>query len=231
MRTLLASALVLLMPAVVQADGLLYQLPEDGAWASFDLTLTFNPDRDNERTLEGWMKMSSVGTATENGEPCRWIEIKLTFNDGNQDRTLISKVLIPKEQLAEGKSPLEHIVRGWFKQPDDSEPQEINTENLNRTSLPVLLSGPLQDAEKLASAPVKSELGELECEGIRGSTTYRQGDNANTATLEVRKHEKAPFGVVSCRIENKINENNRVTATLTLSGHGTTALSDLPKYN
>lgn len=235
MRTMLLFAAVLLVPTVARADGLLYQLPPDGSWATFDMTLTFNPDTDNERKLKGWSKMSSVGTATENGEPCRWIEINLTFNDDNQDRTIISKALIPEKHLKEGEPAYQHVVRGWFKDPDDPEPRDLKEElQQNPGILAVFLCGPLQDAKKLEPETVESELGKLECHGVRGYTTYMQGDNKNTVTLEVRKHKKAPFGVVSCRIKNEIEQNGQrmgnVRAVLKLSGHGKTALSDLPKY-
>ena len=67
--------LVLLTPAA--ADGLLYRLPEDGAFVRFELEVSSNWKGEGETTHKGTLTMSSVGEAKVDGKPGRWLEIKM----------------------------------------------------------------------------------------------------------------------------------------------------------
>jgi len=61
-----------LVPGIARADGLFYQLPEDGSWARFELQYTFKLDgMEKAGKGKGTMTMASVGKVLDGSEPCR----------------------------------------------------------------------------------------------------------------------------------------------------------------
>src|SRR5262245_8133823 len=126
MRTLLLAGLFgsAVLTQAARADGLIYQLPANGASVRYDTetTGTFNGQ---ERTFKGSVTISSVGEATADGEKCRWIELRMMTKRDDQERVAIAKCLIPEKYLKRGEAPGEHVIRGWTKQ-GDSEPQAFS---------------------------------------------------------------------------------------------------------
>ncbi|MBI3862394.1 MAG: hypothetical protein HY290_10915 [Planctomycetia bacterium] len=61
--------------------------------------------------------ISLVGTATENDQRCRWVEIKSVAFDAknNPVRTHVTKLLIPESEMLKSKDPLKNAVRGWVR--------------------------------------------------------------------------------------------------------------------
>jgi hypothetical protein len=220
-----------LSPGIARADGLLYQLPEDGSWVCFDGKYTFKVDgMEKAGQGTGSITMASVGTAREGSEACRWIEFKVCLKDSGMEHTLIRKLLIPEKYLKKGENPTEHVVRGWAK---------FNEEDVQRAvpvhgRWPAYLAGPLQDEKKLEQQLVESKLGALECVGVTGGIQYKEGDVHMKVTFETRLHEKAPFGVMSCRMQFEMKRDGKflqtVDATLKLTGFGKDAKSALPEH-
>ncbi len=229
MRANIQLAVIVLAPTMAPADGLLYQLPNDGSWVQFKMNAT-SGSKNDQREITGTLKMSSVGTSEENGEKCRWIEIQMTMNVGGQERAIVAKVLIPEKDLKRGKSPFDNRVRGWIRMGADRDPVKIDESNIG--PLPGFLCGPLQDAKKLEPMIVESKLGKLKCEGTTGTVTFKERQNNNTVKYETRLHEKAPFGVVWTSLNVKVERDGEVREEvkmeLTLSEHGMGAKSELP---
>ncbi len=118
---------------------------------------------------------------------------------------------------------------------DDRDVQPLNDiESRLAGPLPAFLCGPLKDAKKLPKAVVESGLGKLECEGVSGYTDFKQGGDDIRISFETRLHEKAPFGVVTTRMELKRdrdrNGQQQETAALTLKlvEVGKSASTELP---
>src|SRR5262245_12546429 len=220
-----------LCPGVARADGLLYQLPEDGSWVRFDIQYTFKVDgMDKAGKGTGTMTMASVGKATEGTEACRWIEFKVQLKDIGPEQILIRKLLIPEKRLKKGENGTEHVVRGWAK---------FNNEDVERAvpvhgRWPAYLAGPLRDEKKLEQQLVESKLGALMCEGVTGWMEYKEGDVHMKVTFETRLHEKAPFGVVSCRMQFEMKRDGKVQqtvdATAKLVDFGKDAKTALPDH-
>jgi hypothetical protein len=117
-------AACLLSPSIALADGLLYQMPKDGAWVKYDMTMDMQAG-DAVRTMTGTIRMAAVGTVKENDKTFRWIEFHMVMkmpgqDDAGEERTSVAKVLIPEEQLKKGGKPMDNWARGWLKQGDDS---------------------------------------------------------------------------------------------------------------
>ncbi len=198
---LIATLLLILPTATGRAEGLLYQLPRDGAWAQYDLDCTAKAG-DVQKTVTGTMRISSVGRATVEEQPCRWIEVELnvgTVVDGKEVKNdRICKLLIPEKWLAAGQSPLDHVVRAWW-QPESGAPVEkLRDPRATDTPLPVILSGPWQDVEPLAKAQIACPFGKLSCIGSAGTLKLPlHGGSAMNCKLESRLNPESPFGVVS----------------------------------
>jgi hypothetical protein len=114
-----------------QADGLIYQLPADGAWIEYDIDQrAFDSKGATESQRTGTIKVSSVGSEVVDREPCRWIEIKRTYKPpimadqkpvqvdkqpDEPDFIELYKVLVPEMQAVRGEKPIGHLVRSWYK--------------------------------------------------------------------------------------------------------------------
>ena len=135
------------------ADGLIYQLPPDGAWVTYTLSqagtnrVSFPPGLAQERQeirgllaqTTGFLTLRSVGTVVIDGEACRWIELKTevdmrgempdaatgVVHNQQSSRRIILKILIPEHCLSAGSDPLAHVRRMYF-QDGSEEPEAID---------------------------------------------------------------------------------------------------------
>src|SRR5262249_45897375 len=159
-----------------------------------------------------------------------WIEFKLHLKDSGMEHTLIRKLLIPEKYLKRGENATEHVVRGWAKYDHEAVARAVPVHG----RWPAYLAGPLQDERKLGKQLVESKLGALMCEGVTGWMQYKEGDVHMKVTFETRLHEKAPFGVVSCRMQFEMKRDGKVLqtvdATLKLTDFGKDAETALPDH-
>jgi hypothetical protein len=207
-------------PSLARADGLLYQLPDDGASAQFELRIS----NDKESPRIETVGMRSVGRTGD----ARWLEFRLP----DEDSMKILKVLIPERVLKEGESPMEHVVRGWRKSGDD---MPVALSRVRDFWLLILLAAPLSDIMKLENEEIDSPLGRLTCDGLIGRAHVSEDDGyEEDLTYQIRRHKDAPFGVVYCRIECQVSREgkklDKVTYELKLTGVGKDAESELREY-
>ena len=129
----------------VLADGLVYRLPDDGAWVRYELsekgyvTITFPldvtapPGLKNAQKMPfkstGYLVLRSVGQHDLEGERCRWIELESrveilgkfpnpatgALQEKKENRHIILKMLIPEKYLSDGADPLAHVRKLYFK--------------------------------------------------------------------------------------------------------------------
>ncbi len=214
-----------------RADGLIYQLPVDGAQIRYDIELTISV-AGQDLDLKGSVVVSSVGQTTVENEKCRWIEFKMIMNADGQERITITKALIPEAHIGKGKSPMEHLVRAWAKE-GEGEAQEVKDfKSPQATLLRAFLAAPPKNVAELANVEIDGKLGKLECPGITGDGEFDVENSTIGIHYENRLHEKAPFGVVSAVWKFDIKNNGQVAIAGTLkfipTDSNTTALSDLP---
>lgn len=219
------------------ADGLICKLPDDATWATFKVE-GYKEKRDKRKEpVAGWLRMSSVGSATEDGQPCRWIELDDTYSkEGRPERRVINKLLIPEKYLTAGETPGEHIVRGWsrFDQPEpgNARPLDKLEGKPFASQAWVYLVGPATDEQKLDPLMIDhKKLGQVNCE--RRSGTFRakiphlQGPREVSGTFETRLHDRAPFGVVWYEFTGQEPDGRELKVTLSLDDFGPTAISAL----
>jgi hypothetical protein len=242
MRSILLAGL-LAAPVLVQAafthparaDGLIYQLPPDGTSVRYDTDVTF-VNNGQEQMRKGTLTISSVGQTTVDNEKCRWIEFKNVTKSDQGERIMIAKCLIPEKDLGKGKSPGEHMIRGWIKQ-QDMEPMAISDlkSQPGRMMLVGYLAGPAPNAKELDKTEIDGPLGKLSCAGVTGEQEFQRDNGTLSINFENRLHEKAPFGVVGAVWKFEAKTNGQVmrsgTNRMTLAEVNTTALTELPGRN
>jgi hypothetical protein len=231
-RWMVAFLFLSLSAGLAQADGLLYQLPKDGAWVSYDFNATAKAEG-HEMKVKGALCMASVGQVTEADQPCRWIEIQvdMSFDEGDRQhkKSEVYKLLIPEKYLAKGESPLEHVIRAWFKRGESETKKMENLDDADASPLPIVLAGPWKDAKTLDKAEVDCKLGKLLCEGVQSSREFKlRREGVLKCMQEVRLHPDAPFGVVGGRWVIDAPRAPNMEWTLKLKDVGEKAESKIP---
>jgi|GEM_PF-3510146 len=226
----LSSTILALVPAAsAVADGLVYRLPPDGAFAEFqgevETELEFPPEVERLLTPEARAKLgdkkskvrvtvavSSVGRVRRAGQACRWIELKWTTEDvksGVRNENVL-KVLLPARYLRRGQDPLDHAALTFFN-PKDVDRDDFEPEpGFNRIQYELDRFRPVfpEPLRKVATQPkrtVRSPAGTFkDCEVITGVTSYdgpllEEGRMEFQSDWEIVLHEDAPFGVVEMR--------------------------------
>ena len=109
-------------------------LPPDGAWVryrsdsqettqklkgKFKLTLEgkeYEKEYTTRRSEQ--ITLAFVGSAVEDSEPCRWVEIRV--EDTEEDKVRLYKILIKEKALLGAKDPLaaKNVVRTWERKSD-----------------------------------------------------------------------------------------------------------------
>jgi hypothetical protein len=123
--------LLLMPPAIVRGYEPVPKLPDDGWWVRYHIN-TKQEHANNERKEFSWTcTFSLVGTANENDEKCRWVEMKYAFRGG--EKTRVAKLLIPEKDLLESDQPLDRFVRGWIKNESGNVHVGKSENNMNTT--------------------------------------------------------------------------------------------------
>ncbi len=217
-------------PECLRADGFIRKLPEDGTWCSYDVDYAGRLGPQMRRET-GRLIIRSVGRVTDSSEPGRWIEVELETGRGERKNRLLAKVLVPEKHLKAGATPLEHVVRGWLQENDAMPVALEDAANVNRSPLPLVLAGPLKQPRALPAETIACGVGTLLCSGTAGRLSMRFGSKERPVDVSLWTHEKAPFGVVRCRMAFQFEEDDgdsiSVDMTFTLREVGTDAVSAL----
>jgi len=90
------------------------KLPDDGWWIRYFSTRKEEFNR-QVKEFTGKFTYSLVGTTVEDGETCRWIELKSVFSSSETENVILWKLLVLEKDLLEREQPLEALKRGWRK--------------------------------------------------------------------------------------------------------------------
>jgi hypothetical protein len=201
-RGMLAIALAVAVSESLRADGMIYQLPKDGAWVTYEFNAsakTTGGGANDSMDFRGTLSIASVGQVVVQNETCRWIEIQLATDTTGNKQGEIYKVLVPEKFLGKGQSPLSHVLQAWIQRGKEAPQKMADPNDINVGPLPIILSGPWTNPQKLDKVAIDGKLGNLQCEGVQGTIAFKMGKIGDmTCKLEERLHENSPFGVVSC---------------------------------
>jgi hypothetical protein len=203
--------------------GLLYRLPEDGAWSRYEFSAA--------GVSSGTLTLQSVGKATVDGKPCRWIEGAMDW--GSPESLAIGKFLIPEQDIGAEK-PLAHAIRGYQR---DGKRTATKTEHPEDGLWGMILSGPPRDAKKLSKTEeLKWEGGTLGCDAYESRETVEDRIAKLRIAHHVLTHRDVPFGVASHRLDAEVLKSHSVGAVIlptpmlwTFVGKGGNAKSVLPE--
>lgn len=85
--------------STAHADGIIFQLPKDGAWVQYRMVGKEVDGGDGDKKVfRGTVMLSSVGVETVKGKKCRWIELRNTACES-------SNACFPKSTSAKAKRP------------------------------------------------------------------------------------------------------------------------------
>ncbi|QDU41885.1 hypothetical protein Mal52_03400 [Symmachiella dynata] len=233
--TLTFMVLLTLVTSTAQAEGLIHQLPKDGAWVRYDVSgEAKGPDGAVKATLKGTLTISSVGETTVDNEKCRWIELDTQIDfktnggrEGKQSEVL--KLLIPEKFLTKNQNPIDQVLKAYKKNSQGTIQQLDPKDSSGRSfqGMDEFFHSPLKQLKKLEAEVVETKLGKLKCEGWQG----RETKNETVFKTQTRLHEKAPFGVVSFRYEKERirngQSNGKRDSVLKLVDYGKNAKSQL----
>lgn len=107
----------LLAPASCRAQtqpAPVYSLPPDGTWVEYHWV--HSPPGGPE--TKGTLRISSVGRTEVGREGCRWIELRLTTDEGGDRRARYRKLLVSEGAVKDGRPP-EEAVRECFDRSGD----------------------------------------------------------------------------------------------------------------
>lgn len=242
-RVIASLVTVLFLAGSLRADGFLYQLPEDGTWARFDMAGKAVEPNGKETTISGTLTLSSVGTVDVDGQKCRWIELGTEAKRNNQEFFDIEKLLIPEKHLVKGEDPLAHVLKVWHKhsminggaareRQDVQNPDSPEGKLVRGPKLQMFLHGPFDSPRLLGKTSVESKLGPRECRGVSAEEKVEGAATFNHKFL-IRLHEDAPFGVVTWEVESKLEQNEKLIGNMstkaTLADFGKDAKSKIPE--
>lgn len=238
-RACAAFFLGLCISHAVYGEGLIFQLPPDGRWASYAIEDTVTDADGKKTTVTGELIVSSVGSETVNGKPCRWIEIAVLFDGGDGVIDHIDKLLIPEKSLQQGREPLKQVYKYHRQYGKDRRILRVeDREKLQHlpdkadSALRMFLHGPYKEWEHFSEEVIKSKLGEQNCASIRATEATKRRNISEDAEYIIRLHPDAPFGVVQWEAHRKIKRGGQpdgaIDQKLTLSDFGTGAKTAFP---
>ncbi|MCY2968736.1 MAG: hypothetical protein NT069_34775 [Planctomycetota bacterium] len=227
------ATILLFCATVTRGDGILYRLPADGASVQYDMVVKLRPPGTTvDIEIKGSVRLSSVGVETVADEKCRWIEFRTEILREGQNRTILTKALIPEKHLGQGKNPIDHVVRAWYKAVDTEVISVTDIKSAQASILQTLLAGPDPNAVKLDPITIENaKLGKLECAGERATRDLEFGDTKSKVTFENRLSDKVPFGVLKSVVKFQNDQGGTPIegeVTLDLTDVGETALTELP---
>lgn len=234
---LIATTAALSAASVADAGGLIQRIPKDGSWVKYYMDMKSDGPRKQE--MNATMTLRAVGSVTENGEKCRWVELQMQGEENGKKRNMIMKFLIREKELKPGAKTTPRIIRGWKKQDDKAVTEISDREKADQTGIAIFFGG-AKDAKTVKEAKtIDYQKGQLKiASATRGKPAFNvPGDNAPPglkydATQTVWTHKDVPFGTAALEMTMKIsfkgNPGSTMKMTFTVQDHGTGAKSALP---
>ena len=189
------------------------------------------------------MTLRSVGTTTEGGAKCRWIEMHMDGKRDGMKEGGVFKLLFKESDFA-GVKKAPKIMRGWVQNKIDGEIKELGEDEKDAHGMIGIFFGgngktrkPLKTERVIdyQKGQLKIAKGTKESLDVKPPGPAPEGLKFN-ATQSVWKHKSMPFGTAAMTIEMEISVKDvlstRMTMKFTVKDHGTggkNAKSALPE--
>lgn len=201
------------LPNCVLGEGIIYQLPDDGAWVSFNVSgQGIGSDGSVTVTVEGTQTLRSVGRTVVDDKQCRWIELEteLTFQRTGAEPGMfkeIIKLLVPEMYLAMGQNPREHVLKAYQGTSAETIRElDVNDKDAREIqSLDEIFHSRLMQVSDLTATEIETANQSWTCEGFTGESN----EDGTVFTTETRTNTDVPFGVVTYRYEKERQRDNQ----------------------
>lgn len=202
-------------------------LAPDGTWAKYQVNIKLA----GQEVSATWTARS-VGQATHNNQPCRWIELQQD-SEGPGFPKMTWRCLVPEAAFGEGKHPLGKAVKVWQKI-EGKDAELVGSIEAQDAIFGALIKGPETNL-KAEDAPeiVQWQKGDMKCEVIAGDS-----DTKLNSTIPVRihhrnfRHPDAPFGMGGVHWSLTLGDGEQkqtINVKMTLQDQGTDAKAQLPE--
>lgn len=227
-RGLIVTGLLAINASVVSAQGLIYNLPEDGTAVEYEGTITLSSGDQDPNPLEWTSELSIKSVGREDAEfqgtvqPCRWIEIKVITGkseaagiDPGPVGSRIYKFLVPESKIVAERNDQDGIpndvipmVKG-FRRLGENAIKEIRSPGLVMYPTICLLAN-YDNPETIASSDIPEILAQgvsVTAKRMKGVAVQERPESRSTNTGEYWVSKDVPFGlarwVVSVTTEEK----------------------------
>jgi hypothetical protein len=205
--------------------GLINHLPADGSYVIFRAKSEVE-FQGNLQTFDRELKMASVGKQQVENEPGRWIELSTEL----LGRRVFAKLLIAERYLKGDQNPFDHIAKAIARGPD-GEIIDLPKNQLRQIMTFALPVTYFDKVEKKDKAKIKTELGEYDCETLKGSTEVDGPmDSKVKVAGDIWTNDKVPFGLVKAKVKGELPFGT-IETELEAIKSGTDAKSELPDSN
>ena len=222
------------------------RLPEDGWWVRFFTTSKLEAVNGTvkEHTIKA--TYSLVGTAVEDGDKCRWVEVNSLFTMDGKETVILSKFLVSEKDLLECEQPLDKLKRGWLK----SGELDVRAVMAGKGITPyntrtVVFPGIWQKAERITSEYIVDyQQGRLTIpearifqvtSPVKALNTRKPINQKDVTEYAGWFHQTASPVIAAAKIQKKTYFNDELNTTqkddVVIQDYGTGAKSQLPENN
>ena len=227
-RTCLAALFITAVATASAEDPLrpFQRLPKDGTWATYSFGGTEVGNKES-----GTATYRMVGTTTEDGQKCRWLELQIN-EDGR--KASISKMLVRAKDFAEGAKKTPKILRGWKKEGAEA---VAKLDDKEKSAIELLAFGVYENAKTVKLEKVIDyQKGRWKIGTATQGKQTVQLPEAEVGvmadfTLTIWIHKDSPFGTAASELLVKTGETTVFESKGTLQDYGTGAKSGLPDHN
>jgi len=231
---LIAACCMCVTPQMVNAQGLIWSLPEeDGVWVRYEGTyrnIEARPDQDEDLELNWtrWLTLSSVGRENRTVEgkeiPCRWVEIKVETGQSTAEGVetgrfgaRIYKVLIPEHRVIGKVADADDIpvtfipiLEGYRKIGD--RPVETLKEKVLAVYPLITLIPHFRELEAVTKTPqpLDIKLDTVNAKTVRGVLLTETKSNRSKNTTELYLSDDVPFGVAKWTVTIQREEKDEL---------------------
>ena len=205
----------------------LQQLAPDGTWARYQVSIKLA-----SQEISATWTARSVGQTTQNGLPCRWIELQQE-SDSPGFPKMTWRCLVPESEFGEGKHPLGKAVKVWQKI-EGQDAESVGSIEAKDAIFGALIAGSKTNL-KMEDAPeiVKWQRGNLECQVISGDSEFKL-NSVIPVQIHHRnfRHPDAPFGMGGVHWELTLGDGDQkqtIHVKMTLQDQGADAKAQWPE--
>jgi len=216
----------------VKAAPLIYSLPEDGAWATFQVAVDWDA-----KSVPLSLTARSVGQFLHDNKPYRCIELEMVVPDGPHQiiiypvENVTWRLMIPEDQFGDGKNPIASAVKCWRKIGENEPVLEASLAAADPLFASILKGPEGKLKREDATEKIQWQNGNLDCQVFTGRQEMEFVGVMVEISSRILRHNEVPFSTAGVRKELKATAagtDYQVNISATLRDFGQDAKPKLP---